>query len=100
MKPDKPDKPEDRAESWLRKMSERIPGRRSRDDIKVEAVEIGEPEDEQELAAQSDSGAVAARSKKKKRKNNTDPVWFNLLVVVFRWIMLCLAFYGLWRIIS
>lgn len=96
----KPDKPEDRDETWLRKMSERIPRRTSPDDIKVEADKADETEDEQEPEAQSGPRLAAPISRKKKRKKNLESVWVARFVILSRWVMLGLAIYGLWRLAS
>jgi hypothetical protein len=90
MKPDKPDNPEDHAESWLRKMSGRIPDRRSRDEIKAEAVEPGESEDDQDDKAPS---VGANRKPKKKRKKDDGCTW-----PVF--IFFALAAYGAWKLFT
>lgn len=96
----KPDKPEDRDETWLRKMSERISRRTTPDDVKVEADEADEPEDEQEPEARSGPRSAAPISRKKKRKKHLESVWIARLVIVSRWVMLGLAIYGLWRLAS
>ncbi len=94
----KPDKSEDHAESWLRKMSVRLSRRSTPGDIKAETEEADEPEDGQESEAQSGPRSVAPRSRKKKRKKNSDSVWIGRLIVLFRWGTLGLAMYGLWRL--
>ena len=86
----KPEKPEERPESWLRKMSERIPRRRSQDDVKVEAVEPDESGDEQDEKAPSGGANRKAKKKRKKYDGCTWPVF----------IFFALAAYGAWKLFT
>jgi hypothetical protein len=81
----KPDKPEDREESWLRKMADRLPRRRSPAVVKEESEEEDEPE--------SDGPANRSpRKPKKKPKKDDGCTW-----PVF--IFFALAAYGAWKIL-
>jgi hypothetical protein len=86
----KPDKPEDREESWLRKMADRIPRRRSRDGIKVEADEPDESEDVQDEKAPSGGASRKAKKKRKKDDGCTWPVF----------VFFALAAYGAWKLFT
>jgi hypothetical protein len=82
----KPDKPEDREESWLRKMADRIPRRRSHAVVKEEPEEEDEPE--------SDGPANRSpRKPKKKPKKDDGCTW-----PVF--IFFALAAYGAWKLFA
>jgi len=88
----KPDKPEDREESWLRKMAARLPRRRSSEGVKQEAAEQDEPDDEPETEAQASAGGVTRKSKKKRKKDDgcTWPVF----------LFFALAAYGAWKLLA
>jgi hypothetical protein len=90
MKPEKPEKPEDRAESWLRKMSERIPRRRSKDGIKAKTVEPDDSEDDQDEDAPSGGASRKAKKKRKKDDGCTWPVF----------VFFALAAYGAWKLFT
>jgi len=81
----KPDKPEDREESWLRKMADRIPRRRSHAVVKVE------PEEEDEPESDGPAGRSPRKPKKKPKKDDgcTWPAF----------IFFALAAYGAWKIL-
>jgi hypothetical protein len=81
----KPEKPEDRDESWLRKMADRLPRRRSQALVKEEPEE----EDEQESV---DPTIRSPRKPKKKAKKDDGCTW-----PVF--IFFALAAYGAWKIL-
>ena len=82
----KPEKPEDREESWLRKMADRLPRRRSHAVVKEEPEEEDEPE--------SDGPANRSpRKPKKKRKKDDGCTW-----PVF--IFFALAAYGAWKLFT
>ena len=88
----KPEKPEDREDSWLRKMAARLPRRRSSEGVKQEAAEQDEPDDEPETEAQAPAGGVTRKSKKKRKKDDgcTWPVF----------IFFALAAYGAWKLFA
>ena len=81
----KPEKPEDREESWLRKMADRLPRRRSH------AVVKEEPEEEDEPESDGPAGRSPRKPKKKPKKDDgcTWPVF----------ILFALAAYGAWKIL-
>ena len=86
----KPDKPEDREESWLRKMADRIPRRRSKDGIKAKTVEPDDSEDDQDEDAPSGGASRKAKKKRKKDDGCTWPVF----------IFFALAAYGAWKLFT
>ena len=83
----KPDKPEDREESWLRKMANRLPSRRSQVLVKAETEE----EVESELVGPTDSSP--RKPKKKRKKEDGGCIWWLFLVFV-------LAGYGAAKILA
>jgi len=87
----KPDKPEDREESWLRKMAARLPRRRSSEGVKQGAAELEEPEEEDEPESDGPANRSPRKPKKKPKKDDgcTWPVF----------IFFALAAYGAWKIL-
>jgi len=86
----KPDKPEDREESWLRKMSEKLTRRRKSGHEKMQEMDEDEPEEEVE---EKTSTSGSSRKAKKKRKKDDGCTW--PVIVIFS-----LAVFGAWKLIS
>lgn len=90
----KPDKPEDHAESWLRKMSDKLSRRNKLEDVKMSS---SEPEEE---SAQEDEPSYCERVARPKarsvRKVRKEP---KAKDVPFEWghlIFIALMAYGFW----
>ena len=90
----KPDKPEDHAESWLRKMAEKLSRRNKPEDVKMSSIE---PEEESIQEDEPSSGERVARPKARSvRKVRKEP---KAKDVPFEWghlIFIALMAYGFW----
>lgn len=90
----KPDKPDDHAESWLRKMSEKLSRRNKLEDVKMSSIE---PEEESTQDHELPSGDKVARPKVRSvRKVRKEP---KAKDVPFEWghlIFIALMAYAFW----
>ncbi len=65
----KPSKPEDREESWLRKMADRLPQRRNDSKVKEAEEEAEEEYEDENVEGDAEGGVAKPRKRRKKKKN-------------------------------